>query len=427
MCHITFQSYYGKGVQEGLSLAEERSGINNNVFGVGFEGGEKISIGCSRKGRIWSYSRGTINQFINWCDEIAVKLTDDNIDPNQILRNTIKPKKVSVRPAEYPISVDWHHKIYESLEEKVIFNIEGVEYDLSSIEINTYNPSENNPLSFSLDTENKKVIFQLNLGETITNGNRQFYFNIDKISREEISVRVGSKNYYATEFFNEYPPTFWFHDGSFLQGNEYVKFNEEILNYPQNEIETWDWSGVNLSKESEGFSNINENSIQYYCIEKLIREGNYDVIYNDDNSGEIADIVAIKNTDREIHIDLFHLKFASRGVVSHEIKNLYEVCGQAQKSLAWKYKENNSFFRHLIKRECNKQRFGQTRIRKGNIELLEKLSEEARRKKNLKFNIAIVQPGFSKETATQPILKLLGVTANHLKKEGGIDLRVIAS
>ena len=35
--------------------------------------------------------------------------------------------------------------------------------------------------------------------------------------------------------------------------------------------------------------------------------------------------------------------------------------------------------------------------------------------------------GFSKETATQPILNLLGVTANHLKKEGGIDLRVIAS
>lgn len=424
---ITFQSYYGKGVQEGLSLAEEQSGINNNVFGVGFEGGEKTSIGCSRKGRIWSYSRGTINQFINWCDEIAVKLTDDNIDPNQILRNTIKPKKVSVRPAEYPISVDWHHKIYESLEEKVIFNIEGVEYDLSSIEINTYNPSEDNPLSFSLDTENKKIIFQLNLGESIINGNKQFHFNIQKMSREEISVILGSKNYSANEFFNEYTPIFWFHDGACLQGNDYVKFNEEILNYPQNEIETWDWIGVDLSKESEGFSNINKSSIQYYCIEKLIEEGNYDLIYNDDNSGEIADIVAIKNTDREIHIDLFHLKFASRGVVSNEIKNLYEVCGQAQKSLAWKYKENNSFFRHLIKRECHKQRVGQTRIRKGNIELLEKLSEEAKRKKNLKFNIAIVQPGFSKETATQPILNLLGVTANHLKKEGGIDLRVIAS
>lgn len=423
---ITFQSYYGKGVQEGLSLAEEQSGINNNVFGVGFEGGEKTSIGCSRKGRIWSYSRGTINQFINWCDEIAVKLTDDNIDPNQILRNTIKLKKVSVRPAEYPISVDWHHKIYESLEEKVIFNIEGVEYDLSSIEINTYNPSEDNPLSFSLDTENKKVIFQLNLGETITNGNRQFYFNIDKISREEISVRVGSKNYSATEFFNEYPPTFWFHDGSFLQGNEYVKFNEEILDFPKDSIETWDWTGVDLSKESEGFDDINENSIQYHCIEKLIKE-DYDLVYNDDNSREIADIVAIKNTEKEIMIDLFHLKFALRGVVSNEIKNLYEVCGQAQKSLIWKYKDNTAFFDHLIKRECQKQKFGQTRIRKGDIELLERLLSEAKWKKNLKFSIAIVQPGFSKEIVSQPILNLLGVTSNHLKKEGGIDLRVIAS
>ena len=72
--NITFQSYYGKGVQEALTISEEKSGINNNVVGVGFELGEVTSIGCSRKGRIWSYSRGTINEFLNWCDKISEKL-----------------------------------------------------------------------------------------------------------------------------------------------------------------------------------------------------------------------------------------------------------------------------------------------------------------------------------------------------------------
>ncbi len=91
---ITFQSYYGKGVQDALSEIEEKSSVNNNVFGVGFEEGDITSIGCSRKGRIWSYSRGTINQFIAWCDKVSVKLFNPNIDPeNIILKNSIKPKK----------------------------------------------------------------------------------------------------------------------------------------------------------------------------------------------------------------------------------------------------------------------------------------------------------------------------------------------
>ena len=95
--------------------------------------------------------------------------------------------------------------------------------------------------------------------------------------------------------------------------------------------------------------------------------------------------------------------------------------------MIWKYKENIEFFNHLIKREDKKQRIGQTRIRKGNMELLEKLLFEAKWKKELKFQIYIVQPGFSRATATQSILNLLGVTSNHLNKEGGINLRVISS
>lgn len=424
---ITFQSYYGKGVQEGLSLAEEKSGINNNVFGVGFENGNMTSIGCSRKGRIWSYSRGTINQFLDWCDEIAVKLTNDEIDPNDILfKNTIKPDKVSVRPNAYPISVDWHHEIYKTIEDKVVFNIKGIDYDLSTVALNTLNPDNENPLCFTLNTDTDSIAFQLNLSETIVNGNRQFSYVILNTSAIDVNVRMGSKINSITEFFNELPPKFWFHDGSFLQGNEYVKFNEDILDYPKEEIEVWDWMGVDINRESEGFGNINNTSIQYFCIEKLIQE-DYDLIYNDDNSGEIADIVAIKSTESAIFIDLFHLKFALKGNVTTEIKNFYEVCGQAQKSLIWKYKENAEFFNHLIKRENKKQKLGQTRIRKGNIELLEKLLFEAKWNKELKFHITIVQPGFSKETVTQPILNLLGVTSNHLKKEGGIDLKVISS
>ena len=45
-------------------------------------------------------------------------------------------------------------------------------------------------------------------------------------------------------------------------------------------------------------------------MERLIQEDYYDLIFNDDNKGEIADIVVTKNNENKIVIDLYHLKFA---------------------------------------------------------------------------------------------------------------------
>lgn len=424
---ISFQSYYGKGVQEGLSLAEEKSGISNNVFGVGFENGEMTSIGCSRKGRVWSYSRGTVNEFLKWCDNVGEKLSNEAIDPNILFKNSIKPKKCSTRPPDlYPISVDWHHSIYKQIETKIVFNLGRNEFDLSSSDINIINPNINGDLCFSFDTDVEQINFKLNLSKQVINDGLEYNFEIVKTSLNDANVRIGTKHYTITEFFNEYPPKFWFHNGSFLQGNDYVKFNEDILDYPKEEIIAWDWQGVSIENESEGFEPIKEDSIQYHCIQKLSAE-DYDIIYNDDNSGEIADIITIKNLEDEISVELYHLKYAVGGRISNEIKNFYEVCGQAQKSLVWKYREGHELFNHLIKREIKKTQKGQTRLKKGSIDDLESLLNIAKWTKPIVYNIIIVQPGFSKNNVPASILNLLGCTLNHLKKEGGINLKVISS
>ena len=93
------------------------------------------------------------------------------------------------------------------------------------MELNTFNPDNDNPLCFSLDTETDSIAFTLNLSETTVNGSKLYSFNITKISTIDANVKMGSRNFSVVEFFNELPPKFWFHDGAFLQGNDYVKFN----------------------------------------------------------------------------------------------------------------------------------------------------------------------------------------------------------
>lgn len=426
---ISFQSYYGRGVQDGLSLSEEKSGVKNNLFGVGFENGTITSLGCSRKGRIWSYSRGTINEFIDWCDKISLKLSNPNIDPEKILlKNTIKVNKLSNRPGIMPIVVDWNPKTFNEHNSRFLITIEGQNYDLSESELKVANPTLNQELQFSLDSiDGKSVLFTQQFSMKIVDNEKVFDYKIVKNSNLNVQIKQGTRDAEPIEvYFEKYAPIFWFADGSNLIGYEYIKYNEDFLPFPKDQIIAWDWTGVKINEESEKFENIVTTSIQYHCFQKLLAD-DYDIIFNDDDSGEIADIVTIKSLDENIEIEFYHLKYAIDGKVSNQIKNFYEVCGQAQKSLRWKYKDETQFIHHLIKRELKKQDKNQTRFKKGSIEDLENLLGQIKSTKPVNYQIYIVQPALSKQNVSEDILHQLGVSANHIKKEGNIDLQVIGS
>lgn len=64
---ISFKSYYGKDVQESISLTEQGTLTKNNLFGNGYRNGKKTSIGCSIKGKVWSYMRGNLKVYVDWC------------------------------------------------------------------------------------------------------------------------------------------------------------------------------------------------------------------------------------------------------------------------------------------------------------------------------------------------------------------------
>jgi hypothetical protein len=122
------------------------------------------------------------------------------------------------------------------------------------------------------------------------------------------------------------------------------------------------------------------------------------------------------------------LKYAKKGLISKRIDNLYEVCGQAQKSVHWKHKESNEFFEHLLRREQKYENgYSCSRLEKGNYEKLIYFSQITKRKFPVLFKIYIVQPGLSSNTATDEQLTLLGVTSNYLKEIADIDLKVIGS
>lgn len=421
---VTFQSYFGKGVQDGIRELEQGSLIKNNIFGVGYKDGEKVSIGCSVKGKIWSYQRGNLDELTKWCKSIGDTVENNTIDPNVVLQHTLAIEKISQRPNVMPILIDWHPEMYEFSENRYRIQINSNAYDLSNVELNLLSTSVDQNIKFSLDTTEQSVEFEIEIGSNVDT--QESYFKIIQLSTVNCKIQYGNKNVTILEFFQVFTPTIWFADGSQLFQNLYVQLKAQPDKIPEDKIIVSDWNGVNLSKESQDIAPYIQDSIQYNFIKKI--ENDFQIIYDDDGKGEIADIIGINVFKANIDVHLYHLKYAKKGIVNNDIENFYQVCGQAQKSLKWKHRKGREFFSHLFKR-MNKtlNSNSSSRLIKGTEEELDNLLNEAKWSKEMTFHIYIVQPSLSKTKASDDILLLLGSVYHYLSAVGNIELKVYSS
>lgn len=422
---VSFQSFFGRDVQDGINLIEQGRLIKNNIFGVGYKHGEKISLGCSVKGKVWSYLRTNLDELTKWCRIIGDMLENPDIDPNIVLKHTLVPESISTKPEISPLTVDWCPEIYDHSENWMQIRIgeHGI-YDLSSSELEIINGQDN--LQFKLICEEHEIDFEYKLLEHETGDTKIAVFKIDKITDVDVRISVGRKDLTAEDFFAEYCPIIYFADGSQLHQNRYVSPRETPDSLPSENIRSIDWEGVSLNKESQNIHPYEQDSIQYHFIQHILDD--FQVVYDDDGPGEIADVIGINDTSSEIELHLYHLKFAKNGRVSGDIENFYQVCGQAQKSINWKYRSGKEFFDHLLRRKIKvKNNQSCSRIIKGSEEQIEILLNAAKWTKKMKFYIYIVQPSLNKNDIPEGILALLSTTFYYLDTVGNAELVVYGS
>jgi hypothetical protein len=158
------------------------------------------------------------------------------------------------------------------------------------------------------------------------------------------------------------------------------------------------------------------------------------MIVDDDGKGEAADIVVIhlvgdRAAPSRIDVEFYHCKYSQEATPGRRIEDVYEVCGQAQKSICWMSspEKRTDFFTHLLRREARRQEAGApSRYETGDGELLLTIREMSRRCP-VSLKIFIVQPGLSKANATRDQLELMSVTENHLMETYRLPFGVIAS
>ena len=112
--------------------------------------------------------------------------------------------------------------------------------------------------------------------------------------------------------------------------------------------------------------------------------------------------------------DLAHLA----GRQKTRVADVYEVCGQAQKSVAI---ANLARFAKRVR-----ERRGKTRYVRGTPDELDALLQRARNLRQ-RFEVVVAQPGISKAALSAGMLEALGATNTHLVGSGASPLRILSS
>ena len=418
---ISFTSYFGPNVTEGLASIEKAESALNNLACLGYENGERVLWGgTARRGKIWQVKSGSIAEWIEWTKATWKKVSSKELHESNITRDFLRPTKITCPHDSVPISLQWGELAQMRFNDRqfVAFNETEVPILAVDLQLEEYLPG--GPIMMRIVSDNSASEYRLTIDGGLPGGYRH-----EHVSGAKLKFRYGGEPpLLIEEYLQKDPLIVRYADGTYSYNCYHIQSKLDAGTFDKEKLEAWDWTDIPLNKESMHTSG-DKDSIQYRSFQKL--QPNYELIFNDDGCGEAADLVCLKDIDEStIRLCLVHCKGAHGGRVSQDIRNFYTVCGQAQKSIVAKHAGLSKLYHDLKRRQETWVQKGATRFLKGSMRELAYFKEKARRS-TLDFEMILIQPGASIATVTDDALRLLATTELYLVKTTQAKVRVILS
>jgi superfamily II DNA or RNA helicase len=426
---LRFSMHVGADISDALPEALRTNKRKSNLFAHGYEEGKRVTVGCSQKGRVGSMTTAEdLASWVDWCHGMGAKLRNDTISTRDVFTNVILPEEIKERPALVPLLVDWPEDFLKRSEDAITIIIDGEQVPFYEAELRVLTFKQEGPILFRVATPSKFADYKLKFAA----GSVEY----EPTGAFSAEVRIGRTTRPLGEWFRKEPPAIRFENGGYLEGTELFVPPRGAGRKPfdKGKIDAWAWSGVDISKESQDLEK-RPDSIQRRVLDCLLADlpaDAFPIIFDDDGSGEAADIVCIGTRDGRLLVHLYHCKFSSGTSPGARVGDLYEVCGQAQRSAHWRGAVEE-LFKHLRRRDdVRKARLAKagaahiTRFERGDIKALRELSKQAKLLMP-ELTVHIAQPGLSKGELNTKQRELLGATELYLMDTAAIQLRVIAS
>jgi superfamily II DNA or RNA helicase len=342
--HFTrFSMHVGSDVADAIDEVDRGTKTQTHIATSGFHGGERVTLSASNSGRFWSMSTaGSLKAWMNWCDEQGVKLLDDSITTVSVLDGLVVPEDLLARPPYPLLSLDWPWRLYTGDPvPRIEVNDQGG--FVTDVEFRVDDHGDSGPFQFTLlgpsweipysaDFESEKGLVYAPLG-------------VDGWVQTPRGFRVRLADW-LTDRDNR-PSLHLAGDATILADDRLAKAKQYPPFDPAHLVAA-DWTGARLNKESQGLDR-DPDSVQAFASAYLQRTRAFDVLIDDDRSGEIADLVGLKEDGANLSVTLVHCKY-SAGAPGNRVHDLYEVCGQAVRSAKWRQKGLTPLLDRLLHR-----------------------------------------------------------------------------
>jgi superfamily II DNA or RNA helicase len=403
----SYRMISGPSADKAIQDADGRLFDRGHCFGKAIDAGDQITIGVSTSSKVWSNTYDRIPELLEWCNALAAKIASGRTTRTGSRLDLLSAGQDLERVPAGVIAMTWAADVY--IDPPPAF------FHLANGAV-----AERNLLDFDLEIVESRegsVIFALRSAEITWHGEFSLgegdLFQPASDEEPELVVHRGNEDITITEYLNEETPSFYCSDLSAIEGQSLYPVPDNLETFNNELFETVDWQGAEVDITREKLPSQNGRSIFNWLQERLVAS-DATVVFCDDGAGEMADFIAIHETEAGPRVKLFHCKASGELQSGNRTDDLYVVCGQAIKSCVWIRPEQ--FLARLRHRATLGGVHGYV---KGNEEAANRiLSQQARQQ--TQFDMYIVQPGVRRQGRAVDLSNLLAATRYYLA-QGGID------
>ena len=423
VAHSNVESYRtltGKRADQAVTRADGRSYHRGHLFGKGTVDGVPVTLGYSTASKIWSNQTLQIPRLTNWCREMASRLATDRPSPSHPgldflpIGEAIQKIPDGILVAQWPPEVYGRHVdigFTDGRGESKRVPVSGV--DLVIDRAKTHSAQ----VAFAVAHEEFRydVLFRLD-------GDNFFTPAVPGLGRPVV-VEKGEETDLLT-FLNNQPATFLCADYSSVCGDEHIRYTSRRLDPfdPDGVVAVdWDAAGVDITLEfvKKGAPQGGMLSIHQFLRRHLDRD-EFGVVVYDHRVYEAADFVAFSRDGEKVVVSFYHCKGSGGPKPGDRVDDLYEVCGQGVKGLAFVEKEAG-LLRHLKDRTGTGSEFV-----RGDIAALQREFDRGKAS-GFVYQFFLVQPGVTKAALSAKCGEILAATHDYLTKSGVRGVFVMGS
>jgi hypothetical protein len=347
-----------------------------------------------------------VMHWVQWSRRLGPRLQDDSIQLDSLFRGFVRPKPLEARPNLMPLAIDWQWLPFAGITDGVKLDVGGTEHQLIDVELVLVDQQEQGPIRFQVRGEGFDLPYEADV--------REGQLVHRALETEAMVVRERSGSEALSDYLNREGSLVWFEEEVLIDGpGLLLALERDQLPIDHGKLVELDWGKIDITRESQG-PDRDPATVQAHAAMRLTQLRDWDIIVDDDGTGEIADLVALKEEDDRVIVHLVHCKYSSKPVVGERLADLYELCGQAHRS-AHHRQQLPAMVKNLIRRERNRRSRGPSRVLLGDDDRLVSFQDLVRLRRP-EMHVTIVQPGFSKAQAEARHFQVIGAADVYVRE-----------